>query len=497
MKLNYDVYKDKVYACWLGKNIGGTIGMPYEGCREKLSLTGFTTPPKEPLPNDDLDLQLLWLHALQHEGAKSLTSEKLGEYWQTYVVQYWNEYGICKNNMKMGLYPQVAGEYKNPWKDSNGAWIRTEIWATLSPACPDIAVRYAIEDAKVDHGFGEGTYAAAFVAALESAAFVISDVRELISIGLSKIPEDCRIAKTVNLVLNCFDEGKTADETRDLIVDINTDVGDGWFQAPSNLGYVILGLLYGNGDFKKSLLFAVNCGDDTDCTAATIGSIMGLIYGTKSVPSDWVEYISDKIVTLTIARLFPIPKTCAELTEKIVNFVPAFLIENEADVKIVDGESEIPEGILSKFKMPASINWGRTDEYCCAYYSNKNMCSFTVKAPTFTAIICYKDNPEIKANDEKEIYVRILNNVQAHGNIPRTVHIRVLDVSQELTVDKNDFFVNLPHFTTLSLEWISDYVPIVIKSGESVKATNRILLEFYEEGRYTRVYAPIVFLGVY
>ncbi|MFR6640919.1 MAG: hypothetical protein ACLUSP_06030 [Christensenellales bacterium] len=72
MKLNRQTYKDKVYACWIGKNIGGTIGGPYEGKREILDVKGFITKPKEPLPNDDLDLQLVWLHAVESEGAKTL-----------------------------------------------------------------------------------------------------------------------------------------------------------------------------------------------------------------------------------------------------------------------------------------------------------------------------------------------------------------------------------------------------------------------------------------
>ena len=62
MKLNFNEYKDKVYACWTGKNIGGTIGGPYEGKREVLDVKGFATKSGEPLPNDDLDLQLVWLH---------------------------------------------------------------------------------------------------------------------------------------------------------------------------------------------------------------------------------------------------------------------------------------------------------------------------------------------------------------------------------------------------------------------------------------------------
>ena len=43
MILDRNRYEDKVRACWVGKNIGGTIGTPFEGRREVLDVQGFTT----------------------------------------------------------------------------------------------------------------------------------------------------------------------------------------------------------------------------------------------------------------------------------------------------------------------------------------------------------------------------------------------------------------------------------------------------------------------
>ena len=72
IKINRQQYEDKVYACWLGKNIGGTIGTPYEGKRELLDVKGFKTEPGNPLPNDDLDLQLIWLKAMREVGPMNI-----------------------------------------------------------------------------------------------------------------------------------------------------------------------------------------------------------------------------------------------------------------------------------------------------------------------------------------------------------------------------------------------------------------------------------------
>ena len=178
IKLNKETYRDKVYACWIGKNIGGTMGTPFEGLRQINNITGFTTPPSVVLPNDDLDLQLVWLYALEQNGPNAINTAMLGEHWVSYITPHWNEYGIGKANMKRGLPPPMSGDYDNDWCNSNGAWIRSEIWATVAPAMPHVAAKYAMEDAMVDHGAGEGTFAAAFVAALQSAAFVISDLRK-------------------------------------------------------------------------------------------------------------------------------------------------------------------------------------------------------------------------------------------------------------------------------------------------------------------------------
>ena len=235
MKLELNRYQDSVAACWVGKNIGGTMGAPHEGRREMLDIQGFVTEAGVALPNDDLDLQLVWLYALEHLGPKNISAATLGEFWLSYVIPHWNEYGICKANMSRGFAPPLAGDYDNNWQHSNGAWIRTEVWACLAPGCPEVAAKYAIEDAKVDHGCGEGTYAAAFVAAMQSAAFVVKDLDNCIDIGLCAIPEDCAVAKSVRLVRQYFREGKDYAEARNAVLALNAHIGDGWFESPSNV----------------------------------------------------------------------------------------------------------------------------------------------------------------------------------------------------------------------------------------------------------------------
>ena len=177
--LTYAQYRDKVRACWLGKNIGGTLGAPFECIRGVYDLDYYTHDLSlGVLPNDDLDLQLAWLHAAETYG-KNVNADVLAEYWLSYIVPDWSEYGACKNNLRYGLQPPLSGWYHNHNKDSCGSFIRSEIWACLAPGHPEIAVKYAYEDAICDHA-DEGVYGELFCAALQSAAFVETDIEKLV-----------------------------------------------------------------------------------------------------------------------------------------------------------------------------------------------------------------------------------------------------------------------------------------------------------------------------
>ena len=190
----------------MGKNIGGTLGAPFEAVRVSADIDFYTENlSKGVLPNDDLDLQLAFLNAAERFG-KAVDAKILAEYWVTAITPNWAEYGVGKTNLRLGLQPPVSGGFVNYYKDSNGAWIRSELWACLMPGHPELAVRYAYQDAIVDHA-DEGVYAEVFTAALESAAFAESDPDRLMEAALSYIPQDCGVAQAVKLVVQCKKEG--------------------------------------------------------------------------------------------------------------------------------------------------------------------------------------------------------------------------------------------------------------------------------------------------
>lgn len=353
MKLTFETLKDKITGCWNGKNIGGVLGAPLESQRGVFDVTFYLQENLQgnPPANDDLDLQLVWLAAAEKYG-RQLTPETLGEYWLTFITPDWAEYGRGKANLRAGLVPPLSGYAFNTYHNSCGCFIRSELWACLCAGNPDLAVKYAYMDAVVDHG-EDGMYGELFCAALESAAFVESDRNTLIEIGLSYIPEDCLTARAVRLVMQCHEEGLTWQEARTRLmrevpgtfgVQANTDqnvegfpVSPAGNDAPNNIGIMMIGWLYGENDFGKSLCIAVNCGEDTDCTAGTLGAILGIMHGNSGLPEKWLAPIGGVINTLCIEKtkshlLGGIPGTVEELTDRVLRLIPRFLDSSLCDI---------------------------------------------------------------------------------------------------------------------------------------------------------------------
>ena len=116
----------------------------------------------------------------------------------------------------MCIRDRLSGDVDNTYKNSNGCWIRSELWACLAPGHPEIATRYAFEDAIVDHA-DEGMYAEIFTSAIQSAAFVENDREKLVEIGLSYLPENCMTAQAIRKAVDCYHSGVDFIEARKMI----------------------------------------------------------------------------------------------------------------------------------------------------------------------------------------------------------------------------------------------------------------------------------------
>ncbi len=489
IKLNRKELEDKIYACWLGKNIGGTMGGPYEGDPNILDIQGFISQKGEPLPNDDLDLQLVWLRAMQHVGPAALNSNILAEYWMTMITPHWNEYGIGKSNIRQGMLAPMCGEANNDvWKHSNGAWIRSEIWACLAPGFPNIALKYAIMDATIDHGHGEGTYAEIFTASLESMAFVENDIRKLIDMALSYIPEDCQVAQCVRKVIEEYDKGTDYREVRQMLVKMTENLG--MFQAPANIGYVVIGLMYGEGDFKKSMIYAINCGDDTDCTGATIGSIMGIMGGTAIIPKDWQEYIGDRIMQICIngSYRYANPGTCTKLTEWVMQTIPSVLFANEIYMEYTDGETVYEDEKGNVRDKEWALNYINSYDEAPAKVFDYSPYSFSVPNNISGEVtIDFEKLPKIKAGEQLTFKYTVRNTFRESYNADVQLFLPegwAAEYDHTIYIDKESRHTS--RFSTYK---------VTVTAGEKVASKNKLILSISSPSRALEYAIPVNILG--
>lgn len=494
MILSLKDYREKVLGCWMGKNIGGTIGAPMEWRRQVNDVTFYTQKlDGNPLPNDDLDLQLVWLAALEEKGI-DIDAQTLGEYWLLYITPHWAEYGNGKINMRSGLMPPLSGIENNPYKDSCGAFIRSEIWACIAPGCPEVAAKYAYEDAIVDHGNGEGMYAEIFCAALESAAFVEKDTYKLINIGLSYIPEDCGVANAAKCAINSYESGKSWLEARDEILEnfrgelaswawISQEDRDkgfvdgkiGW-DVPSNIGIVIIGWLYGEGDFEKSMCITVNCGEDTDCTAATYGSIYGIIHGMEAIPQKWIDPIGRSIKTLCINMgelAGQIPSDIDIFTERVERIAKQVVLRYCPSMEL--SESKPTDLCDITDKQLFSQSNGK--------YIYRNLNGPIYRFNNYEVMVDYIDGPYAKDGMPKKIRIKIDNQYKT----PESININwYLHEGWSIGPSKRGKIFSTQGCSEIEFDLVSEKVTDFV---------NRFAIELTIDGKHTVMLVPVVLLN--
>jgi ADP-ribosylglycohydrolase len=300
--------------CWLGKAVGGTLGMPFEGHDGPLDLHFYEPVPTEMLPNDDLDLQVVWACVLNAMDEPRVDRHVLAQAWREHVHFPWDEYGVALRNMALGLQPPLTGSYDNWFAHGMGATIRSEVWACLAPGNPQLAAAYAYEDACFDHA-GEGIHGETFFAALESMAFVESDPDRLLDAALATLPADSFIRRAVQSTRQWWRETRDWRQVRELIL---RDYGhENFTDCTMNVAFTVLGWLASEGDFSRAICIAVNCGKDTDCTGATVGALMGIM-DPDGIPEKWLAPIGrDLVLSPGIVGLNP-PRSLDEFTELVL-----------------------------------------------------------------------------------------------------------------------------------------------------------------------------------
>lgn len=298
-KLDYQQYFDKVYGCWLGKCICGTIGAPYEGMKQYIPLEYSPKLFEEMLPNDDLDLQVLWLEGLEQKGVH-ITSDDLAALFSEKNVFWPGEYAWFKKNYDRDICPPYTGIYENDFYfEGMGCPIRGEIWGMIYPGNPDQAAQICQIDGTLDH-HGNSVYFEQFWSSMVAASFFESSIPALLDIGMAHMPKESRAYALVRDVREWCD---MEESTQRIMGRILAKYGHrDCTNSFQNIGVIVMALIKGKGDIVESTMMAVRQGFDTDCTAGNVGALLGAIIGAKRLDEEYGFKEAGYKLTLNYAR---------------------------------------------------------------------------------------------------------------------------------------------------------------------------------------------------
>ena len=315
-------YMEKTYAGWLGKLIGVRYGAPTEGMSfEKLrayygELDGYVVDFKDFAADDDTNGPMFFLRALEDSGkGADITVEDMSMAWLNYPpyqhgFYWWGGYGIStEHTAYLNLYngitaPRCGSIEQNGLTISEqiGGQIFIDTWGLVAPNNPKLAAELAQKMASVSHG-GNGVYGGMFIAAAISAAYTETDIVRVINVALEVIPSDCDYAVMARDIMRYYNENPSDWEQCFWYIRENywQDKFCGACHIMPNSAIMIMSLMYGNGEFDRTLNICHMGGWDTDCTVGNIGTIMGVFVGVEGINYDkWRMQINDFFVASSV-----------------------------------------------------------------------------------------------------------------------------------------------------------------------------------------------------
>ena len=298
--------QNKIKGGWAGQTIGVTFGGPYEfrfqgtfigDYQPLLWYNGYLKETMMNIPGlyDDLYMDLTFVDVIEKYGLDAPVDSFANAFAHA-GYPLWHANQSARYNILQGIYPPLSGNWKNnPHADCIDYQIEADYAGLMSPAMPNAAS--AISD-KIGHimNSGDGWYGGVFVGALYAMSFTSNDIHFIIEEALKTIPGKSEFYQCISDVIGWHK--KYPGDWKQTWLEVQkkwaNDIGcpDGVFapfniDAKVNAAYVVIGLLYGDKDFTRTLEIATRCGQDADCNPSTAGGILGAILGYDHIPAYW------------------------------------------------------------------------------------------------------------------------------------------------------------------------------------------------------------------
>ena len=290
-------YLERTYAGWLSQIIGGAYGTCIEGytgenIKKKYGeVDRYIRKPNT--YNDDITYELCLLLAYQRYG-KDVTADDIAYEWMSRIPMGWSAEDFAIRNLKAGIMPPESGRFHNPFNEWIGAQMRGAICGQLYPGDLENAARAAFMDASISHEHN-GILGEVFNAMMVSYAYIESDIRKILADCINLIPADSEYGQVIRFAYEqCLNHD---DYYSAWMVCEEKYQRYNWIHSYPNACAEIIALYFGNGDFDKTMTYCGGCGQDADCNAAQIMTIIGTIVKADAIRDYWKAPIGDDLDT--------------------------------------------------------------------------------------------------------------------------------------------------------------------------------------------------------
>ncbi len=329
-----DVLKDKIAGGWAGKMIGVTYGAPTEfhaqGKTFEDSIKWVPSDVKGSIWQDDIYVQLTFLMTMDKYGIDA-PAKKFQELFAKAGYQLWHANVQARKNYYDSIFPPQSGhpDY-NLHADDIDFQIEADYIGFMCPGMPQTASHIAD---KIGHimNYGDGVYGGVFVAALYSEAYFDNDISKIIDKALLSIPAESDYSKIVKDVILLHQHYPA--HWRAAWTELNAKWGSVQIcgagstfniDAKLNGAFIVMGLLYGDGDPAKTMEIATRCGQDSDCNPSNAMALLGVIKGLSGLPAEYQNAVNNIGDSVFINTTYSFNKA----VDKTLEYAQKLTVEN-------------------------------------------------------------------------------------------------------------------------------------------------------------------------
>ena len=357
--ISEDELRNKIAGGWAGKMIGVSYGGPtefkYNGVINEDPIDWNPESLRRSMGEDDLYVQMSFMMTMDEFGMDAPV-EKFGEAFANAGYMLWHANRGARMNIWNGIMPPKSGhpDY-NLHADDIDFQIEADYIGLMCPAMPQTSNEICN---KIGHimNYGDGVYGGMFVSALYAAAYFEDDVKEVLHKSMKSLPAKSQYYMILADVIDSYkrnpdDWKKTWKEIYDKWgeMDICCALSEFNIDAKLNGSFIAMGLLYGEGDFEKSMEISTRCGADSDCNPSNCSGVMGIILGYDNIPSEWTKYIDEIADSLFVFTDYSFNKA----VDRTLHYAKQLIVENGG--KVQDGLLYIKEQEPTPAKLEVSF----------------------------------------------------------------------------------------------------------------------------------------------